>query len=137
MSILTVPVLTVRQPWAFLIMAGHKDVENRTWRTAHRGRIAIHAARNVDLSGYEMAERLGLEVPDDLPVGMVLGTVRLRFVVDDSESPWATPGCWHWCLESPRAVRPFPARGQMGLWKIGEQSLASLKIHGTDILKTG
>jgi hypothetical protein len=26
--------LTVRQPWASLIIAGIKDVENRTWRTS-------------------------------------------------------------------------------------------------------
>ena len=36
--------LTVRQPWAWAIAAGHKDCENRTWATSHRGWLAIHAA---------------------------------------------------------------------------------------------
>src|SRR3954453_23306276 len=35
--------LTIRQPWAALIMAGSKDVENRVWPTSFRGRLAIHA----------------------------------------------------------------------------------------------
>src|SRR5207302_502261 len=35
--------LTVRQPWAWAIVQGKKDVENRSWRTDHRGMVAIHA----------------------------------------------------------------------------------------------
>lgn len=35
--------LSVQQPWAWLIVAGYKTIENRTWRTNYRGRIAIHA----------------------------------------------------------------------------------------------
>lgn len=30
-----IPVLTIRQPWAWAIVSGGKDVENRTWATAH------------------------------------------------------------------------------------------------------
>jgi hypothetical protein len=37
-------ILTVRQPWASLIVAGLKDVENRPWNTKYRGRLGIHAA---------------------------------------------------------------------------------------------
>ena len=36
--------LSVQQPWAWLIVAGHKTIENRTWYTRYRGRIAIHAS---------------------------------------------------------------------------------------------
>lgn len=41
-------VLSIKQPWAFLIVAGLKDVENRTWTTAHRGEIGIHASKSFD-----------------------------------------------------------------------------------------
>ena len=47
--------LSIRQPWAELIVHGllrkrtqdrvHKDIENRTWRSAHRGPLLIHAAQ--------------------------------------------------------------------------------------------
>lgn len=36
--------LSIKQPWASLIASGIKNVENRTWRTKHRGRIYIHAS---------------------------------------------------------------------------------------------
>ena len=29
--------LTIKQPWASLIVHGIKDIENRTWRTDYRG----------------------------------------------------------------------------------------------------
>src|SRR5436189_5084024 len=35
--------LSVRQPWAWLIVNGYKDIENRDWATKRRGRIWIHA----------------------------------------------------------------------------------------------
>ena len=38
---------TIPQPWAELIIAGQKDVENRLWSTAHRSSLAIHAGRTV------------------------------------------------------------------------------------------
>lgn len=40
--------LTIRQPWPWAIVTQGKDVENRTWKTAYRGRLAIHAASQFD-----------------------------------------------------------------------------------------
>lgn len=36
--------ISIKQPWAYLICAGIKDVENRTWATKFRGRVYIHAS---------------------------------------------------------------------------------------------
>jgi hypothetical protein len=40
--------LSVKQPWAALIVAGVKLVEVRTWATRRTGRILIHAGRLAD-----------------------------------------------------------------------------------------
>jgi ASCH domain len=40
--------LSLKQPWAALLVAGHKTIEVRKWPTAVRGRVFIHAARTVD-----------------------------------------------------------------------------------------
>ena len=40
--------LSLKQPWATLLVHGHKSVEVRNWPTARRGRILIHAARVSD-----------------------------------------------------------------------------------------
>jgi len=40
--------ILIRQPWAWLIVHGYKDVENRTWSTKYRGPILIHAGKTLD-----------------------------------------------------------------------------------------
>jgi ASCH domain len=48
-SVLT--ALTVRQPWAWAITHGQKNIENRTWTTCYRGPLAIHAGSRWDEDG--------------------------------------------------------------------------------------
>jgi hypothetical protein len=40
--------LSVKQPWAALLVHGRKTIEVRRWPTTRRGRILIHAARVPD-----------------------------------------------------------------------------------------
>jgi hypothetical protein len=40
--------LSLKQPWAALLVHGLKTVEVRRWPTARRGRVLIHAARMRD-----------------------------------------------------------------------------------------
>jgi hypothetical protein len=44
----TAYALSVKQPWAALLMHGLKTVEIRSWPTARRGRVWIHAAKAAD-----------------------------------------------------------------------------------------
>lgn len=109
-------ILTVRQPWAGLIATGQKDVENRTWMPplALVGkRIGIHAGRvdhaydHPDYTDHDLCHVRGL----------IIATVRLDDVVDDSSSEWAIQGAYHWILAEPRlARRPAVTRGYLGLW---------------------
>jgi hypothetical protein len=41
--------LSLKQPWATLLVYGRKTVEVRRWPTARRGLVLIHAARVPDL----------------------------------------------------------------------------------------
>lgn len=109
--------LTVRQPWASLIAAGLKDVENRTWRTNYRGLLAIHAGSGTDRHALDTYGHL-LDNPDQLPHGAIIAVATLTDCVQDHESPWAIPGQWHWLLADPRPLRPFHAKGRLGLWEI-------------------
>src|SRR2546430_14210632 len=103
--------LTIRQPWASLVIAGIKDVENRTWATKHRGRLAIHAGVTPDREGLR---RHGHLLPAGLPYGAVVGTVGLVDCNQRSRSEWAEPDHWHWILESPhRLRRPIRMRGRL------------------------
>jgi hypothetical protein len=48
--------LTVKQPWAWAIATGHKDIENRGSGTLHSGLLAIHSSLTVD-NGVGLASR--------------------------------------------------------------------------------
>ncbi len=40
----TYKALSVRQPYAWLLVNGMKTCENRTWNTTHRGTLLVHAS---------------------------------------------------------------------------------------------
>ena len=40
--------LTIKQPWASLIIDGYKKYEFRSWKTNYRGKIFIHAGKNLE-----------------------------------------------------------------------------------------
>ena len=67
-------VLTIKQPWATLIMQGDKRYEFRSWQTKYRGELLIHAGKSVD---KEAIKRLEKYLPENLPLGKILGKVRL------------------------------------------------------------
>jgi hypothetical protein len=123
--------LSLRQPWASLILAGVKVVENRSWSTDHRGLLAIHAsAAAADANVFDdmpaFRELYGIPRLDaaTLPRGAILGTVELvdcrRYAALPRRlkaHPFAQPGCWCWLLANPKAFpRPIPATGKLRLW---------------------
>lgn len=41
-------VLTIKEPWASLIIEGYKEYEFRSWKTNYRGKILIHAGKSLE-----------------------------------------------------------------------------------------
>lgn len=105
----TIKVLSVRQPWASLIVEGVKDVENRGWSTKYRGRLYIHAGSGYDKDG-EVHDRV------NATRGAIIGYVELMDCRRDVDSEWAEEGQWHWQLGNPVAIDPIPMRGKLALW---------------------
>jgi len=72
--------LSIRQPWAFLVVTGRKTIEIRSWRPRRiklPQTILIHAGKKVD---REMAEALGM-AESLLSKGAILGEVIMTGVV--------------------------------------------------------
>ena len=117
--------LTVRQPWASLIMSGDKTLENRNWSTPYRGRLAIHSALAlapfVERAQVNTMAELGLCPPVDLataPRGVVLGTVQLVDIKIGLDSIWTNDSTYQWILQDPQLfASPIPAPGRLGLWE--------------------
>lgn len=67
-------VLTIKQPWATLIIQGDKRFKFRSWQTKYRGDLLIHAGKGID---KEAMERLAKYIPKDMTTGKILEKVNL------------------------------------------------------------
>lgn len=67
-------VLTIKQPWATLIINGYKRFEFRSWYTKYRGELLIHAGKSVD---KDAMKRLGAYLDNDIPIGKIIGKVNI------------------------------------------------------------
>lgn len=79
--------ITVRQPWAWAMAEGYKDVENKGTmppRALLGQRFAICAGRAYADGANAFIEGLGLELPPSLWFGCVIGVARLVGVFDAS-----------------------------------------------------
>ena len=99
--------ITVRQPWAWAIVAGYKDVVNRRTRTERRGPLLIHAGLELDPKGFQFLWELGIhrKLPDDLALEAVVGEVELSDCRQRYGSEWAKPGNWKWIFTNPKESR--------------------------------
>ncbi len=120
--------LTLKQPWAWAVAAGHKRIENRPWKpwsTVIGKPVAIHAGITVEKEALAMfAERFGLRpVASELARGAVVAVAFVEgFVTKDDapEDPWFT-GPYGWLLGEVTAIPPVPCRGSLGLWKMPDR----------------
>ena len=134
-------ILSIRQPWAWLIIrpdlntyerrmaAEHsgemKLIENRTWHTKLRGRFLVHASQGMTKVEYAQAFRfameLGVRAPryEDLQRGGIIGSVELVDSVDHSDSPWYM-GHKGFVLRDPRPCEFYLLKGKLGFFDAPE-----------------
>lgn len=115
--------LTLKQPYAWALFHG-KNIENRTWRTNHRGILLIHAAKSCDRRYFDEATlvclRQTLHVPprEELTFGAIIGAVDVTNCRwGEDESGWGFAQHWHWSITNARQFKePIPLKGQLGLF---------------------
>ena len=116
--------LSIRQPWAWLIVNGHKDIENRTWSTRFRGRVYIHAGRRVVPDDFpeqrEYLRQSGIVLPPDMPRGATVGQATIVDCVSACDSPWFC-GPYGFVLSGPVTYpEPIPYRGRLGFFQVDD-----------------
>lgn len=114
--------LSIRQPWAWLIVNGYKDVENRTWETFFRGRFLVHAGKTMTPEDYfactlfisEMRTAWRLPAYDVLreQCGGIVGSAELVGCVRESDSPWYT-GEVGFVVRNPVVLPFLPCKGML------------------------
>ena len=87
--------LCVKPEFAEMIASGEKDIEYRSWRTKYRGKLLIVATK---------------------PVGKAVAVCELVDCVQNED------GEWEWLLENARPIKPFPVKGQLGLFEVAVPS---------------
>lgn len=122
------PALSVRQPWAWLIVEGFKDIENRTWRTSFCGWVWIHAGKTMTRADYEACEIFthgisNIELPsfEELKerCGGIVGRAFLKGCVSESDSPWFV-GDYGFQLYFAEPTPFVPCKGALGFFRLLE-----------------
>jgi hypothetical protein len=114
--------LSIQQPWAWLIVQGHKDIENRNWQTSRRGPIYIHTGKTIDREAWAWVARKFPKIAQQLPrpeqieKGGIVGVAHLIDCVLSSPSPWFS-GPFGLALAQAKPVPFVPCKGALGFFK--------------------
>jgi len=101
--------LSLKQPWANLIVDGKKWIETRRWKTPYRGKLLICSSKRpvIPPAGYALA------IAD-------LKDIRLMTQAD-VEGAYCDvyEGAYAWYFQSVwKIVEPFPVKGGLGLFEV-------------------
>ena len=123
-------VLTIKEPWASLIIDGYKNYEFRSWKTNYRGKILIHAGMNIEKDILKRFEDYNIVCSR----GEIIGEAELLdcILVDEKlnkELININPlvygrsnhvGKYAWKLGNIKKYkRKIPVKGKLGLWNYG------------------
>lgn len=139
-------VLSIRQPWASMIVRGLKRFEIRTWSTPYRGQLLIHASSATPTRAFadeafeeypelgELMAKVGICCLDDLralPRSAIVGAVMLTEVmtsealkevatVDDATIIGRVDGeNFYWLLTDSVEIEPVSGvNGKLNLWTL-------------------
>ncbi len=123
--------LSIREPWASIIINGYKDYEFRSWKTNYRGKILIHASKSIEKNNIKRFEKLGInykpgfiigeaEIVDCIPVtkefeNSLINKNELVYGASRNRTGYA------WCLKNIKILdNPIKVDGHLGLWNFEE-----------------
>ncbi len=107
-QLLRLKALSIKQPWANMIVAGEKTIETRVWATSYRGRILLLSSKQPKIE----------------PAGCAVGLADLvecrPMTMRDEEAArcqlYSDAVAWVFC--NVEAIEPFPLKGQLGLFDV-------------------
>ncbi|UZE84675.1 ASCH domain-containing protein [Pseudomonas viciae] len=123
--------LSIRQPWAWLIIYGGKDIENRSRHTKLRGRFLVHASKGMTRAEYVEALEVVVQAADievlrnfpmfeDLQRGGIVASVELVDSLDASDSPWYM-GQKAFLLRDPKPLPFTPLKGRLSFFEVSDE----------------
>lgn len=128
--------ISIRQPWAWMIIHAGKDIENRDWYTGYRGRVLVHAAKGMTRAEWEdawdfahgsgaspKAVEAGINL-HNIERGGIIGSVEIVDCVQSHPSRWFM-GRYGFVLRNPIALPFRPFKGMLGFFDVPDLPEAS------------
>lgn len=105
--------LSIKDPWASMILQGEKTIETRTWKTNYRGELVICVSKKPisPLSGFAVCI---VNLVDCRP----MTKEDIEFAKCD-----IYPNAYSWVLDNVRKIEIFPVKGQLGLLNIDDEKI--------------
>jgi len=99
-------VLTIKEPWASMILEGKKTIETRTWKTDYRGQILLHASKNPKskISGCIFASAEIVDCKEMIQAHEKLACCEVY------------PKANSWFLKNIKQTELKEVKGKLGLW---------------------
>lgn len=119
--------ISVRNPYAHLIMCGEKTVECRSWRTDYRGDLLICSSANPKIKGTICGHALCIARLDSIE------PFKKEHLYDAclDEMPEGKNYAWH--LTDIRVVKPFAVKGKLNFFNVDDE-LIEIIDNGDDSL---
>ncbi|MBY5731498.1 ASCH domain-containing protein [Rhizobium leguminosarum] len=133
------PALSIRQPWAELIVSGKKDVELRFWKDNYRGPVWLHTGAQVDERAAAHFQQ------NDLFKGGLVGVARLteiRLLTQRLFASWRDRHLdfsdftihrelYGWVFTNIcRLPKPYPCKGALKLFAVDTSGLSDDALQG-------
>ena len=115
-------VLSLKQPFAELVVSGNKTIELRKWNTSFRGKFLVHASKIPDRKSMK---KFGFS---ELQYGFIIGEAELvdvKHYLNQEEhqkdkqkhladSTWGNYG---FVLKNAKRIKPIPVKGKLNFWE--------------------
>ncbi len=126
-------VLSIREPYASLILSGVKKIETRSWKTNYRGELYIHASLGKSSPSPEVMKLVLYTNP-----GYILCKAKLvdciymtNEYVEQMKKDNPTEylcgdyqeGRYAWVLDDVEPVQPILVKGHLGIWNYDEKKI--------------
>ncbi|MCK4553277.1 ASCH domain-containing protein [Candidatus Pacearchaeota archaeon] len=118
--------LSIKQPWAELILQARKKIEIRKWNTKFRGEFLIHSSKIPDEASMK---KFGFK---NLQNGFIVGKAELidvktykndeEFTKDNNlhlaNKGWGNKG---FILKNPKRINKIKCDGNLGFWEFDKK----------------
>jgi ASCH domain. len=100
--------LSLKEPWASLVLEGRKTIETRVWKTNYRGQLLLCASKNPKscISGKAFATANLVEI-------------RPMKKTDEAKACCKVyEGAYAWILADITPIKQFDVKGSLGLFNV-------------------